>query len=139
MSENKSTQATEEQLVYAGLLNWGMKIGMLMLLVTFAIYMTGMAKPHIPVEDLPNYWSMSVHDYVKATGAKTGWGWIEMAGKGDFMNFIGIAFLAGVTIVCYLRIFPILLKKGDKVYAILALLEVLILTLAASGILKVGH
>lgn len=139
MSENKSTQATEEQLVYAGLLNWGMKIGMLILLVTFAIYMFGIAKPHVPVEDLPKYWSMSVHEYVEETGVKTGWGWIDMVAKGDILNFIGIAFLSAVTIVCYLRIVPILLRKGDKVYAILALLEVVILALAASGILKSGH
>jgi hypothetical protein len=139
MSDNNTPQATEEQMVYAVLLDWGMKIGMVMLLVTFAIYMLGIAKPHVPVEELPKYWSMSVHEYVEETGVKTGWGWLDDVKKGDFMNFIGIAFLSAVTIVCYLRIVPILLKKGDKVYAILALLEVVILALAASGILKSGH
>ena len=137
MAQDK-VYTTPEQIKYAGLLNWGMKIGMLILLVTFAVYMFGFAKPHIPVEDLPNYWSMSVSEYTKAADIKTGWGWVEKAGSGDFMNFIGIAFLSAVTIFCYLAIVPDLFRKGDKVYAILALVEVAVLTLAASGILKSG-
>jgi hypothetical protein len=58
---------------------------------------------------------------------------------GDFINFIGVAVLAGVSIFCYLAIVPLLLKNNDKVYAVLALLEVVVLSLAASGLLKVGH
>jgi len=58
---------------------------------------------------------------------------------GDFINFIGIAMLAGVTILCYAAIVPTLLKNNDKVYAILAVIEVIILSAAASGILAVGH
>ena len=61
-----------------------------------------------------------------------------MLGKGDFLNFVGIAFLAGVTIPCYIRIIPILFAKKDTTYAILAIVEVLVLALAASGILKAG-
>ena len=58
---------------------------------------------------------------------------------GDFVNFIGIAMLAGVTIFCYAAIVPTLLKNNDKVYAILAIIEVIILSAAASGLLAVGH
>jgi hypothetical protein len=61
-----------------------------------------------------------------------------MLGKGDFLNFIGIAFLAGVTIICFFPIIPIFLKKKDKVYAALAVVEILVLVLAASGLLKSG-
>lgn len=115
-----------------------MKIGMAMLFISFAIYMSGLMQPHVPVEDLPMYWTMSVSDYLSAANVPNGWGWLNMLGTGDFINFIGIVFLSGVTIVCYLRIVPILLKKGDKVYAILAIVEVLVLLLAASGVLKSG-
>lgn len=67
-----------------------------------------------------------------------GWAWLKKLSKGDFLNFLGIAFLSGVTIVCYLRIIPILFRKKDSVYGILAIIEVLVLVLAASGILKSG-
>jgi len=131
-------QATEEQLEYAKLLDIGMKVGLLMLLISFTIYVFGIFTPHVPVGDLPKYWSMPVKDYLKATDIHTGWSWVHLLGKGDFLNFTGIAFLSGVTILCYLRIIPILFRKKDTVYAVLAIIEVLVLVLAASGILKSG-
>lgn len=131
-------KATEEQISYAKILDFGMKLGLLVLVITFIIYLTGLLPPHIPTDDLPKYWGMSVHKYLEATGIHPGWSWLGMLGKGDFLNFVGIAFLAGVTILCYLRIIPILFRKKDTVYGILAILEVLVLVLAASGILKAG-
>lgn len=131
-------KATEEQLAYAKLLDIGMKVGLIMLVITFIVYLVGVLTPHIPVNDLPKYWSMPVKDYLKATDIHTGWSWLAMVGKGDFLNFIGIAFLSGVTIFCYMRIIPILFRKKDTVYAVLAIVEVLVLVLAASGILKGG-
>jgi len=131
-------KATGEQLAYARLLDYGMKAGLLILVLTFVVYVLGLLPSHIPLDDISKYWSLSVHDYLKATNIHTGWSWLLMLNRGDFLNFFGIAFLAGVTIVCYLRIIPIFLKKKDLVYAILAILESLVLLLAASGLLKTG-
>lgn len=135
---DKKTQATEEQIAYAKLLDTGMKFGLIMLVITFVIYLTGIMSPYIPVNDLPKYWGMSVYKYLEATNIHPGWSWLGMLGKGDFLNFTGIAFLAGVTILCYIRIIPILFNKKDMVYGAIAILEVLVLVLAASGILKSG-
>lgn len=131
-------QATEEQLAYAKLLDLGMKVGLLMLVITFIIYLLGIFTPYIPVEELPNYWNLPVKEYLKVTGIHPGWTWLSLVGKGDFLNFIPIVFLAGVTILCYIRIIPILFRKKDTVYAFLAIIEVLVLVLAASGVLKSG-
>jgi hypothetical protein len=131
-------KATEEQIAYAKLLDLGMKAGLLSITVTFIIYLTGILTPHIPISDLPKYWSMPVKEYLHATNIHTGWSWLSMLGKGDFLNFLGIAFLAGVTIICFMRIIPILFRKKDTVYGIFAIIEVLVLVLAASGILKAG-
>ena len=134
----KGVKATEEQIAYAKILDLGMKVGLLALIVTFMIYVVGILSPHVPVNDLPKYWSMPVKEYLAATNIHQGWSWLGMVAKGDFLNFIGIAFLAGVTILCYMRIIPILFRKKDAVYAVLAILEVLVLVLAASGVLKAG-
>lgn len=131
-------KASEEQVAYAKLLDLGMKVGLLMLVISFALYLLGIFTPHVPVSDLPKYWSMPVKEYLKATDIHTGWSWIYQLGKGDFLNFVGIAFLSGVTILCYMRIIPILFRKKDTVYAVLAIIEVLVLVLAASGVLKAG-
>ena len=53
-------------------------------------------------------------------------------------TIVGIAILAGLTIVCYLAIIPTLMRKKDTAYLVIAVVEVLVLTLAASGILKGG-
>jgi len=135
---SKKIMATEEQIAYAKLLDLGMKAGLLLLVITFAVYVFGILTPHVPVNDLPNYWKLPVKEYLEVTHIPHGWAWVGMVGKGDFLNFIGIVFLAGVTIVCYLRIIPILLRKKDTMYAVLAIIEVLVLTLAASGVLKSG-
>jgi len=137
--ESDLEKASKEQLLYAKVLEKGMYIGLAALLITFLVYVTGLLPLRIPMEDLPQYWQMSSSDYLQAAGIESGWGWAKLLGYGDFLNFLGIAFLAAVTIICYLTIIPTLLQKNDYVYATLAALEAFILTLAASGILAAVH
>jgi hypothetical protein len=137
-AEAERPAIAEEQIAYAQVLDLGMKLGLLLLLVTFGIYASGLVSPHVPVADLPRYWSLPVKDYLAATGIERGWSWVGMLGKGDFLNFLGIAFLSGVAIVCYLAVSPIFFRKKDRIYGWLVLVEVGVLTLAASGVLKVG-
>ncbi|MBI4653835.1 MAG: hypothetical protein HY752_02420 [Nitrospirae bacterium] len=135
---DKKLKATEEQIAYAKILDMGMKLGLIAIVITFIVYLTGILTPYIPVNDLSKYWGLSVHEYLKAANIHPGWAWIGMLGKGDFLNFISIAFLAGVTVICYIAIIPIFFRKKDTVYGVIAILEVLVLVLAASGILKSG-
>jgi hypothetical protein len=131
-------EASPEQIAYAKILEKGMLIGLVLLLITFALYVFGIMKPFIHPGDLSQYWSLSVDEYLQQTNIHAGWAWLGMLNYGDFINFIGIAILGGTTIICYMAIVPTLLKNNDKIYAVLALLEVIILTVAASGILGSG-
>jgi hypothetical protein len=134
-----SLEASPEQILYAKILEWGMYLGLLILFITYALYVFSIMDPYIPLNKISNYWSMNVHDYLEHAGIKDGWAWVGMLKYGDFINFVGVAILAGVTIICYAVIVPTLLKNKDIVYAILAVLEVVILSAAASGLLAVGH
>ncbi|MGB3647534.1 MAG: hypothetical protein WA992_03235 [Desulfobulbales bacterium] len=142
-----TSKATEEQLLYAKILEKGMLVGLVLLFVTFGLYVFGIMPAAVPLDEIAGYWSQPVHEYLVAINTNflhwdhlpTGWSWIKLIGKGDFINFIPIAILSGVTIMCYLAIVPGLFKRGDKAYAIMALAEAAILTLAASGLLSVGH
>jgi hypothetical protein len=135
---NVKTQASEEQMAYASVLNIGMWLGLAVLVITFFVYVSGILPSFVPIDELPKYWTMKVHDYNVALNAPTGWGWAPLVGKGDYLNFVGIAILSGLTILCYLVILPILFRKKDTAYAIIAIVEVLVLSLAASGLLKTG-
>ncbi len=132
--------ATPEQKLYAAILDRGMKIGFLMLIATFSLYVFGILTPHIPLDEVSKYWGMPVSQYLQATGIETGWSWLGHLNQGDHLNFVGIAFLSGVTIVCYLAIVPGLMRNKDYAYVVIALIEVAVLVLAASGVLtSSGH
>lgn len=136
--EHKMSKPSEEQVAYANLLSKGIAVGLLSLLVTFILYVLGVLTPHIPKENLPGLWHLPVSDYLATTGTEAGWNWVFLIKKGDFINFIGVVFLSGVTVLCFIRIIPIYLKRKDLAYALIAIAEVAVLVFAASGILKTG-
>ena len=138
MAQEKTTKATQEQMTYATILNIGMFIGLALIVITFVIYMLGILPSFISPREIPNYWSMASKDFIHTFQAPTGWGWVSFVSKGDYLNFVGIALLAGLTVFCYLAILPILMRKKDTPYVIIAIIEVAVLVLAASGILKSG-
>ncbi|MFQ6759124.1 MAG: DUF1634 domain-containing protein [Deltaproteobacteria bacterium] len=141
-----TTQATEEQVLYAAILEKGMYAGLALMVITFALYVLGVMPSVVPVDEISIYWSQPVHDYLVAINTNflhwenlpTGWSWLKLLRYGDFLNFLPIAILSGITIVCYLVITPGLFARKDKAMAIMALAEAVILTLAASGLLSVG-
>ncbi|WP_051273663.1 hypothetical protein, partial [Desulfotruncus alcoholivorax] len=127
-------EVAPEQVRYANMLlycSWG---GIAILAVTFALYLSGIVGSFIPPSQMPQYWGMSAHELLVATGAPSGWGWLALINHGDFMCLIGIALLAALTIVGYLALLlPAYVKKKDIPYAAIAAAEILVLTLAASG------
>lgn len=133
-----ASKATEEQVLYANILNKGMLIGLLVLIITFIIYAIGIFKPLIPLKDVQNYWVMPVTEYLEKSGMHAGWWWLGKIGHGDMLNFLPIAFLSAITIICYAAIVPGLLRKKDTAYVVLAVVEVIVLVVAASGILGTG-
>lgn len=131
-------EVAPEQLKYATLLLYGSWGGIAILALTFTLYVTGLVSSYIPPAQMQLYWGMKASDYLAATGAPHGWGWFSMVGFGDYMNLIGIALLGGLTVIGYLILLPAYMAKKDKIYATIVVTEILVLTLAASGVLKVG-
>ena len=62
-----------------------------------------------------------------------------MIKHGDHSNMIGIAVLAGCSVPPLLALIPLFMRQRDIVYAIICALEVVVLLLAASGLLTSGH
>jgi hypothetical protein len=81
-------KAPPEQIKYADLLYYGAWIGIFLMAITYLIYVTGIFKPLIPLHEIPNYWGMPVHEYLRLTGAPTGWGWAALLHRGDYLNFV---------------------------------------------------
>lgn len=138
------TSPTQEQMAYSKLLDTSMKYGLTLVIATFLVYMFSIVVPtrilssHVAVNDLSKYWALPVHEYLRQANIKDGWAWLGMINQADFLNFVGIVFLSGITLICYARIIPIIWRQRDYVYTAIAVFEVLVLTLAASGILTAG-
>jgi uncharacterized membrane protein len=123
-----------EQMRYATVLHWGTLIGFVTLVVTFILYMTGLAKADVPLHQLPQLWKLSAADYAAATGLHDGWSWLLAMDKGDFLSLLGIAILSACPILCIAAVVPVYLKEKNYIYAALGLMAVLVLLYAASGV-----
>ena len=138
---------SEENILYANVLEKGMFFGLILMVITFFLYIFGLLDPVIPLKSLNIYWNQPVNEYLLQINKNfldweelpIGWSWLKLIWYGDFLNFIPIAILSGITIFCYIVILPNMLVRKDYWMAMIAFLEILILCLAASGILTVGH
>jgi hypothetical protein len=128
-----------EQLRYARLLEWGTRVGLVLLVISFAAYVLGLAESHVPPERLPALWIHPVDDFLELTQSPTGWSWVALLHKGDIAGLLGIAILAGASVFCLLALVPLYLARRDRAFVVVSLLEVLVVTLAASGLLAGGH
>ena len=79
-----------QQAAYGSLLQILVNTSLLTIIATFAIYLGGFLEPLVGIEQLPEFWSLSLNEFIAATGSPTGWSWTAMIGKGDYINFIGI-------------------------------------------------
>jgi hypothetical protein len=130
--------ASDIQLFYAKVIDRVAKLAFGLLLATFAIYISGVLTPYIPLEDLPRYWSRPSSHYLQAAGIKTGWAWLRQLHHGDFLNFLPIALLAGVTFLGYLSVLFKFFRNREPVLGIIIIMQLLILSLAASGLIRIG-
>ena len=131
-------KGTDEQLLYSKILNTGMLFGLTGLVVTFILYASGILEPLIPLEKVQTYWILPVNEYLEKSGMQAGWAWFGNLQFGDMLNFLPIAFLSLLTIVCYIAIIPGLIRKKDSAYVVIAILEIIVLAVAASGIIGTG-
>jgi hypothetical protein len=127
-----------EQRLYARWLDWGTRVALAALVATFLAYVLGFSPAALPLAEVPRFWGLPLDRYLALSGWPTGWGWLRQLDKGEYQNLLGVALLGLVTVVCYLRILPALLARGERLQAAFVIAQVIVLVLAASGLLA-GH
>jgi hypothetical protein len=133
------TEVPEEQQLYARWLAFGVRLGFGALVTSFVIYLTQLVPPSIPPSELPRYWSLPVAEYIAATGAPTGWSWVMRLGESDLLNFVGVAILGSTTVLCYLHVLPLFLRRRERALVAICILEIIVLAGAASGFMFTHH
>jgi hypothetical protein len=124
----------QAQRSFARWVDIGTRLGLALLVAGFAAYVGGLLPPHVPLAGLAGAWHLPLAQFAAATGAPTGWQWLQLAGRGDYFNFIGIVVLASIIIAAYLRVLS-LVARTERVFAVIAALEIVVLLAAASGLL----
>ncbi len=132
-------QAAPDQARYARLLAIGTNSGLGMLVVLFAIYMLGVVDPHVPHERLPDLWHLPSADFLELARLEAGWGWTARLRHADILTLLGIVTLAFCSVPCLLAVMPLYWRSGQRMLFAICGLEVLVIVLAASGIIGGGH
>lgn len=139
IQNNMDVDVSPEQNKYANILLFCSWTGIIVMVITFLIYMAGLFNPIVKPSDMPLYWGMSVHQYAQATHAPIGWDWLRLITHADYLNLIGLAFLGVVSVLGYLSLLATYVRKKDIPYATMVGLEILIIVLAASGVLHIAE
>jgi hypothetical protein len=127
------------QTIYAAQLETAVKIAAVVLLATFTLYVCGIVPSVVPLDELPNCWSSSSQAFLRTTGLEVGRNWIFRLHSGECLSCLGLACLAIVTIVCYLRVLPCAITNHDRIYTGIIAAEVLVLVLGAADVLAVAQ
>ena len=129
----------EVQEIYARWLDVSTRVSFAASLVAFLVYVSGVVPPYLPLDALPRYWGLPVGEFLRQTGAPSGWDWLgHLGGGAEYLNLACMALLGLVTVLCYARIVPTLLSLGERLQAALAITQVAVLLAAASGLFAGG-
>jgi hypothetical protein len=126
------------QAIYARWLDAATHAGFVVSLIAFLLYVSGALEPQVPLQRLSELARLPVARFLEATGEPTGWAWLALVWRGDYLNLAAVALFALVTLVCYLRVIPPLLRAGERLQAAIAIAQVVVLAIAASGWLTGG-
>ncbi len=132
-------EVPKEQIIYGKILSYGSKISILAMAIVFAVYISGVLPHYVDFEKVVELWGKNHHTFVEETGVPKGWEWVGLIGYADYLNLLLLAILAFLTIVCYIAILPVFAVKKDWVYLTITLIEIVVLLLAASGLITTGH
>lgn len=138
MKPLSTVEQPPEQLRYARMLEWGTRLGLLLLVGSFVAYVLGWLPSRVPPDQLPALWGRPVAAFLQASGLQAGWGWLPWAGHGDVAPMVGIVVLAACSVPALLALVPLYRARGERAYVLLCLAEVVVVLLAASGWLG-GH
>ena len=124
---------------YAQTLDFTGKIALLFLSLSFIIYAFGLFEAHIPLDKLLSIWSLNAKEFMNHSNYQGGWAWLKLLHKSDYLNYLPIALLASASLISNIRLLPQLFKEKDNKLAIICLIQIFIIALSASGIIRSGH
>lgn len=125
----------DPQDIYARWLRAGTWAAFAFSVLALALYLGGVAAPLVPLEQLPQLWTLPVEQFRSRAGAPSDWAWLRYLGYGDYLSLAGICLFGMLSLVCYARVLPSFLARGERVQAVLAAAQIVVLLAAASHLI----
>lgn len=131
--------ATPGQRVYARWLQVSNRIGLTALVLGFVVYLAGWLPAAVPPDQLPSLWGHDVATF-RALTAHTGPWWAgSRLQQAEGVNLLAVALMASASAICLLGLVRNYLQRREWLYAAIAVAEITVIALAASGLLVAGH
>jgi hypothetical protein len=102
-------------LIYARLLGWGVRAGLVLLAAAFVAELAGFMRD-IPLQRMPEVWSAPA-----AVHARVAWSPVLVA----------IAWLASCSVACLVPLLPGLRRRGENALVAICMLQILVVAFAA--------
>jgi len=135
----KHTKPDNAQRVYGQVLHWVSTLGIVFVILGFAIYIFELFPLKVPISDIAQNWHLGAEELNHTFHLPTGWTWVNDMLHGDVLSFASIVYLAGGTIICLVAVAVVFFREKNMIYTTIAVLQILVLVFAASGIIGSGH
>lgn len=130
---------TARREIYAQTLDFIGKIALLLLSLSFIIYVFRIFDAHIPFHKLLSMCSLSTEEFLAISNYQGGWAWIKLLHKSDYLNYLPVALLSSASLISNIRLIPHLISEKDNKLAAICLIQIFIIFLSASGIIISKH
>jgi hypothetical protein len=138
MSNHGEPLIESVQISYARVLGVAVLTGFVLLFAGFIVYTLGIVPSRVSVDEVPELWHLSARELAARTSRGTGWEWTRQLAQGDQIAFAALVYFPASALVLVLIAGFLYSRQGTRNYAVIAVLEAVVLFVAASGILSSG-
>ncbi len=134
--------ADRVQLVYAKTLDYVAHSIIVVMAIGYFLYLTQLLPLSVPIETIAGNWHLSAAKLQAKLNLSCGWDcFTAPAGiiHGDILSYISVIFLSLSTLICLASAVAAFISEKKYLYSTIAILQVLVLLVAASGIMSGGH
>jgi len=131
-------QVHHEQLAYAGVLDRLSHLAILVIGGSYAAYVLNLLPQGVSIVETASSWHLRASEMQSTLHAPLGWSFMadpSSLGLGDTLSYLSIILVCMIPVICLLFTAPAFLREKRPVFVVLSLLQVLILLVAATGIL----
>ncbi|MBN1279951.1 MAG: DUF1634 domain-containing protein [Chlorobium sp.] len=138
-TESNKPEIDRVQLVYASVLDVVSTAGMAMIAAGFLAYVLQLLPLTVSIEDIASHWHLRSGEMNSILSVPSGWSWVRDPLHGDVLSFVSIVFLSMAAMICLITVIPVFLSEKNRAYALIAILQVLVLAAAVAGLASGGN